>query len=214
MARLQLEYSEIISGDRADFSPLNRAKRSLLLVFQVNCPGCFMYALPIAAGLHRDLISADVRILGLSTAFEDFDLNTPENTRALVQEKRLVGEARRVLAGQGLNQAPFDLEFPIAFDRLKPPGEFSAQVFQRLAEAQPGFDAQAPEQRPDFIERVHKHYIKQPVLPATFTMNLLPGTPSWIVFDESGQILFQDFGQPRDLNAMLASLLPETSAGK
>ena len=47
----------------------------LLEVFQVNCPGCFMGAIPDAIKIYEKYKDEGVRVLGLATAFEDFDKN-------------------------------------------------------------------------------------------------------------------------------------------
>ncbi len=48
----------------------------LVEVFQVNCPGCFLYALPKAIQLHNTYHEKGLVIIGLATAFEDYDKNT------------------------------------------------------------------------------------------------------------------------------------------
>jgi hypothetical protein len=45
--------------------------------------------------------SEEVSILGLATAFEDFDKNTIENLRRLAREGVVVGETLRVLGERG-----------------------------------------------------------------------------------------------------------------
>ncbi len=91
MHSLDLRIGEMLQGE---FTP---ARINVLLAFQVNCPGCFIHALPVAAGLHAHFTQDDVRLLGLSTAFEDFDLNTIDHTRQLLQDGQLVGERRNDL---------------------------------------------------------------------------------------------------------------------
>ena len=55
-------------------------------------------------------------MLGLSTAFEDFELNTIANTRALLERSELVGETQRHFAEQGISTYPETISFPIACD--------------------------------------------------------------------------------------------------
>eukprot|EP01104_Vermistella_antarctica_P010921 TRINITY_DN2968_c0_g1_i1.p1 TRINITY_DN2968_c0_g1~~TRINITY_DN2968_c0_g1_i1.p1 ORF type:complete len:202 (-),score=38.24 TRINITY_DN2968_c0_g1_i1:48-653(-) len=92
---------------------------NVLLVFQVNCPGCFIYALPMMNAL-ADSFGDRVGLLAVSTAFEDFELNTVENTRALVNSGTIVGETRRA---QGRDTLSVDERprFPVAFDQRRQP---------------------------------------------------------------------------------------------
>ena len=66
---------------------------NLLLAFQVNCPGCFIYALPLAEKLHHQY-GDRLNVLGLSTAFEDFDLNTADYTQCLLETGEVVGATK------------------------------------------------------------------------------------------------------------------------
>lgn len=105
--RFHLAVGEVIQGDMA----LNA--RTLLLVFQVNCPGCFTYALPLAEAIHRDSSRLGLSVKALSTAFEDFDLNTANHTRALVDGGTLVGETKRAL---GTDTYQGTISFPVGVD--------------------------------------------------------------------------------------------------
>jgi len=109
MLTFQMKVSQVLQGD-FQFQRLN-----LLLAFQVNCPGCFILALPLAARLH-DVYGDRVNILGLSTAFEDFDLNTLENTRRLLATGEVVGATKRYLQRQDLVSYGVPIRFPVAFD--------------------------------------------------------------------------------------------------
>jgi hypothetical protein len=88
-----LAVSEWVQGAPINFDQL-LGRVVLVEVFQVNCPGCFLYALPEAVELHRKYADADagVTVLGVATAFEDFDKNTLENLRHLVERNEVVGE--------------------------------------------------------------------------------------------------------------------------
>ena len=45
----------------------------LIEVFQVNCPGCFIYSLPRAIDLHERYHQQGLVVISLATAFEDYD---------------------------------------------------------------------------------------------------------------------------------------------
>ena len=105
--QFHLAVGEVLQGDMALDS------RTLLLVFQVNCPGCFTYALPLAEAIHQDSNRLGLRVKALSTAFEDFELNTPDHTRLLVEKGTLVGETRKSL---GTDTYDGTISFPVGFD--------------------------------------------------------------------------------------------------
>jgi len=82
-------------------------------VFQVNCPGCFIYGFPRQQAA-LEVSSVGLNVLGLSTAFEDFEYNTAANTELLLTEMKLVGATRQAL-GEFYSQA---IDFPVAVDQL------------------------------------------------------------------------------------------------
>lgn len=112
MHSLDLRIGEMLQGE---FTP---ARINVLLAFQVNCPGCFIHALPVAAGLHAHFTHNDVRLLGLSTVFEDFDLNTIDHTRQLLQDGQLVGETAKHLGARGTERYVEPIRYPVAMDAI------------------------------------------------------------------------------------------------
>jgi len=58
-------------------------------------------------------VSVGLNVLGLSTAFEDFEYNTAANTELLLTEMKLVGATRQAL-GEFYSQA---IDFPVAVDQ-------------------------------------------------------------------------------------------------
>ena len=97
MAKLHLKYSPL------DNQPVAPKALNLLFVFQVNCPGCFAYGFPLVNRLMRELESEQIGFLGMSTAFEDFELNTADNTRLLLEEGKPVGETAKMLSNYGFD---------------------------------------------------------------------------------------------------------------
>ena len=73
----------------------------LVEVFQVNCPGCFTNGIPQAIDLHIKYYHDGLRVLGVATAFEDFDKNTSDNLKLLLTSGEVIGETRTVLADTG-----------------------------------------------------------------------------------------------------------------
>jgi hypothetical protein len=117
-----LDVSEWVQGGPIEIEKV-RGKVILIEVFQVNCPGCFLYGLPIAETLHQTYKDQGLLVVGLATAFEDFDINNLENLRLVINKGIAIGEPRKVLRERGLlregDRLPFKITFPVAMDKLK-----------------------------------------------------------------------------------------------
>ena len=63
-----------------------------------------------------------LNVLGLATAFEDFDKNTLENLKLLLATRQVIGEPSRVLSEYGLlrpgNKLSYKIPFPVGMDKL------------------------------------------------------------------------------------------------
>ena len=94
----------------------------LVEVFQVNCPGCFTLGIPQAIDMHIKYYHDGLRVLGVATAFEDFDKNTLDNLKLLLTTGEVIGETRTVLAEYGRlrpgNKLSYKIPFPIGMDTL------------------------------------------------------------------------------------------------
>lgn len=188
--KLKLRYSEVLQGN-FKLSDLN-----LLLVFQVNCPGCFLYAFPVAIELFENYKKiTSFKILGLSTAFEDFDLNTLEHTKKLLKKKELVGEVKKAFSVKGFEQLPFRIPFDVAFDELKPKNRSNIdRDVEQYCLATEGFEGFSKERREIIRREVRKYFINKFFEAYTFDENNLQGTPSWILFGRDWQIYHEAFG--------------------
>lgn len=104
---------------------------NVCLVFQVNCPGCFILSLPQIERLRREWEPRGTRFFGLSTAFEDFELNAPQHTRALIRDRAVVGETAKALVRENIDPAALEINFPVGIDRRLPDGR--GETFARHA---------------------------------------------------------------------------------
>ena len=66
----ELNVSEWVQGGPISLKE-NRGKVIAVEVFQVNCPGCFIYGIPEAIDTYEKYAKNGAVILGLATAFED-----------------------------------------------------------------------------------------------------------------------------------------------
>jgi len=187
----------------------------LVEVFQVNCPGCFLHAIPQAIDIYNKYRKEGVTVLGISTAFEDFDKNTIENLELLLTKGETVGETLRALGQYGQlvdgKKLPYKIPFPVGMDLLKKDeGPISQEKINEIIEANvPGFDSYNEHQKSDIIERV-KQYLKSKEYSAqTFEQYALRGTPSSILIDKKGILRDVGFGQNDFLEENIKKLLEE-----
>ncbi|MEK9682751.1 MAG: TlpA family protein disulfide reductase [Nitrosopumilus sp.] len=206
--------SEWVQGAPTNF---DQEKDHIVLVevFQVNCPGCFMHALPEAIEIYNKYKDDGVRVIGIATAFEDFDKNTLDNLKMLAETGEIVGETKSAFQMSGQLQEgdklPYKIPFPLAMDNLvKTSGEISQEKIMEFIYPQiPEFDSQPEEYRNQIIQRV-KDYMKSKEFSAeTFEKFALRGTPSTILVDRKGVLRDVSFGQVGQAEAMIQKLLSE-----
>ena len=188
MKKLDLKYSKILRGE---FKP---KKLNLLIVFQVNCPGCFVHAIPMAATLYEEL-KDNIGFFSLSTAFEDFELNTIENTEKMLDEGEMVGETRRALLQRGIEKYPVKINFPVMFDLMEAPQNFMTESFIISAsEKIENYDLLPSQKKKELAEQLYKYYSSHEKMGYSFIANMMKGTPTWIIFDKDMNIIDQKFG--------------------
>jgi len=186
----------------------------LVEVFQVNCPGCFMHALPEAINIYNKYKDDGVRVIGIATAFEDYDKNTLENLKKLVETGEVIGETKDALSMYGQLQSgklPYKIPFPLAMDKLtKIDGKVSDdKVMQFIYGQIPEFDSQPEEYRKQIIQRVRDYMKSKEYSAETFEKFALQGTPSMIIVDRKGILRDVSFGQSGNVDAVIQKLLNE-----
>jgi len=196
---------------------IDKEKDNVILVevFQVNCPGCFMHGIPQAIEIYQKYRKEGVTVLGLATAFEDFDKNTIENLELLLTKGEVIGETLKMLGQYGQlvdgKKLPYKIPFPVAMDLLKKEnGSITNERINEIIEANvPGFNAYNEQQKAEIKERV-KQYLKSKVYSAqTFDQYALRGTPSTILIDKKGILRDVGFGQNDLLEENIKKLLNE-----
>jgi len=186
----------------------------LVEVFQVNCPGCFLYGIPEAINIYNKYHSEGVTVLGVATAFEDYDKNTLENLELLLKSGEVIGEAKKGLSQYGKldgSKLSYKIPFPVAMDSLIKESEEGSEsrIKSFIYNQIPDFDSQPEDHRNQIIQRV-KDYLKAKKYSAeTFEEYSLQGTPSTIVVDRKGVLRDVSFGQTGGLEPMIQSLINE-----
>ena len=183
-------------------------------VFQVNCPGCFMYGIPESIEIYNKYGSEGVSVLGMVTAFEDFDKNTIENLQLLLETGEAVGETKKMLNQYGESQGgkiSYKIPYPVAMDSLvKHSGEATKEKMDSLIKNQiPNFDEQPENYKNQIYDRVKDYFMSKEFSAETFEMYSLQGTPSSILVDRKGILRDISFGQNGLLESKIQKLLSE-----
>ena len=186
----------------------------LVEVFQVNCPGCFIYGIPEAINIYNKYKSEGLTVLGLATAFEDYDKNTLENLELLLTTGEVIGDARQGLSQYNqLNDGKlqYKIPYPVAMDSLvKEEGGPSQEKMTGFINNQiPNFDSQPQEYKDKIYERVKEYFKSKEFSAETFEMFSLQGTPSTILVDRKGILRDVSFGQNPNLEATIQKLISE-----
>ena len=183
-------------------------------VFQVNCPGCFMYGIPESIEIYNKYRSEGVSVLGMATAFEDFDKNTIENLQPLLETGEAVGETKKMLSQYGESQGDkisYKIPYPVAMDSLiKQSGDVTKEKMDSLIKNQiPNFDTQPENYKNQIYDRVKDYFMSKEFSAETFEMYSLQGTPSSILVDRKGILRDISFGQNGLLESKIQNLLNE-----
>ena len=208
-----LKVSEWVQGNGSNLDQ-HSGNVVLVEVFQVNCPGCFMYGIPEAIEIFNKYKSKGVSVLGVATAFEDFDKNTLKNLKLLVETGKVVGETEKMLSQYGQldgDKITFKIPYPIAMDSLiKQSDDVTKEQMDSLIKKQiPDFDSQSENYKNEIYGRVKNYFLSKEYSAETFEMYALPGTPSSILIDRKGILRDISFGQNGSLESKIQNLLNE-----
>jgi hypothetical protein len=209
-----LEVSTWVQGKPTNIDK-ERGNVVLVEVFQVNCPGCFLYSIPEVIDIYRRYRDKGLTVLGLATAFEDFDKNNLDNLQKLVSTGEVVGETYRAFNNTGQirdgSKLPYKIPFPVAMDMLvKQSVSLTHSKVMDFIEANiPSFRSYAEKDRQVLIQRV-KQYLKSKEYSAkTFDEYALRGTPSMILVDRKGILRGTYFGSNGFLEGAVEELIGE-----
>ena len=182
-------------------------------VFQVNCPGCFLYGLPQAISLYEKYKDKDVRVIGIATAFEDYDKNTIENLKLLLSEGKVIGETFKALRQHGklvnTDRLYYKIPFPVAMDRItKMPQNISEDMIKDFIEIYfPDYEYSSEKDKGDLFSKVKAYLSNKQYSAETFELYKLRGTPSSIIIDRDGILRYSFFGSEGYLEGAINELL-------
>ncbi len=188
----------------------------LIEVIQVNCPGCFVHALPEVIRLHETYEPQGLKVFAIATAFEHFEHNTLNNLQRLLQHGELTGDPLFQLDKADFledNKLPYSIPFSVAMDKLviNSTRASEKEINQFILSQIPDFfDGALDEERKKTIYQQAENYLKAKTYNArTFEMYQLQGTPSSILIDKKGLLRQVSFGLANTLETDIQRLLSE-----
>ena len=193
-----------------------RGQVILIEVIQVNCPGCFVHALPEVISLHKTYEPQGLKVFAIATAFEHFEQNTLINLQRLLQHGELQGDPLTQLGKADFlenSKLPYTIPFSVAMDKLvKNKSEVNEKdITQFILSQIPEFDqGDLSETRKQSIYLQAETYLKSKTYNAlTFEMYQLQGTPSSILIDKKGILRQVSFAAVNKLETDIQRLLSE-----
>jgi len=184
-------------------------------VFQVNCPGCFLYGIPEAIAVYNNTDKSEVKVLGIATAFEDYDKNTLDNLKLLLAKGEVIGETLRALRMDGRlengNKLPYTIPHPVAMDALirRSGNVQESQVLDFLEANVGGYQTYSKQNKQILFDRAKHYLVSKEFSALTFEEYKLRGTPSTILIDRNGLVRDIAFGADGGLQSKVGLLLKE-----
>ncbi|MBL7994535.1 TlpA family protein disulfide reductase [bacterium] len=208
-----LKISEWVQGNPTNISD-HRGNVILVEVFQVNCPGCFLYGLPEAIEAFTKYRDEPFTVLGLATAFEDFDKNNLDNLKKLLETGEVVGETLSTLKKRAWlddNKLRYKIPFPVAMDNLvSHDAEHVDQKVIKIIEHEiPKFERFSYGEQMRIRTRIRDYVLQQEYTAETFENYVMNGTPTSLLIDKKGILRHQLFGTTGKLDKLVNQLLTE-----
>ncbi|MBN4063454.1 hypothetical protein JYT79_01595 [Cardiobacterium sp. AH-315-I02] len=198
--------------------PINQLAGQVVLieVVQVNCPGCFLHALPEVIRLHQSYEAQGLKVFAIATAFEHFEHNTLNKLQGLLSTGELQGDPLSQLGKTGFlddNKLPYCIPFSVAMDKLvKNETAVNEKTINQfiLSQIPDFFQGTLNEDRKQAIYQQAKSYLNEKTYHAlTFDRYQLQGTPSSILIDRKGILRQVSFGAANKLEQDIQAMLNE-----
>lgn len=208
---MELKIGQWLQGEAKTLAEL-KDKVVLVEVIQVNCPGCFLYAIPEVIRLYELFHEQGLEVLLLATAFEDYDKNNVENLQRLLDSGTVVGETQKALLqasvlldGKFRSQMPFS----VAMDRVIPVTEqvTDEKVLEYSRKIQPDISQRGQQEQDYILQRVELYLQQKTMIAETFEQYELRGTPSSILIDREGILRDVSFGLADTLEPLIRRYL-------
>ena len=117
-----------------------------------------MHSIPEIINIYQKFKGEGLSVMGVATAFEDYDKNTLENLEMLLTTGEVVGDTKQALSQYGQlmdGKLSYKIPYPVAMDSLVKAGEPTKEKMTAFIKNQlPDFDSQPEEYKEQIFERV------------------------------------------------------------
>jgi hypothetical protein len=207
-----LKVSEWVQGKETNIDK-EIGKVVLVQVFQVNCPGAVYDGMKEAVKVYDRYKRSDVTVLGLATAFEDYDKNTISNLRKMLKDGKVVGDTEIYGRGNGLldgdGKLSYKIPFPVSMDSIVEGVGATKDRCEGISMS--AFCKNFGDLDADQKSMVMNHLKNKP-LAETFEGYNLQGTPSSIIVDGMGKLRHVLFSDTDRIEKLVAGLVKEKYA--
>lgn len=177
-----LRYDAILQGTVTP-SPF-----TLIFVFRMNCPGCFLYGFDQAQAVCDAFDLSELQVLGLSTAFGNIDDDPTEATQDFLHHGILSEAVEQEFESLHRENRITPVRFPVLLDQITPPEEFlNGDTLQWFYSLNPNYPLLTTEEIKNIVKRATLFYNQFPQIAHTFALNFLPGTPCYILLNSEQQ---------------------------
>ena len=202
MQQLALHHQDLLKGT------FELKKLNFLFAFQVNCPGCFFYGIPLVNKLYSTYAD-QVAFLGLSTAFEDYEYNNTKNTQLLLDKNETIGHTKQALKNEGYDSNPSPVLFPVAMDQQADASFDYEKAAETICNINPEYSIWPEFEQIALKKKVLLYLKKLDKISLTFTLNQMRGTPTMMIFNDQYEILYHKFGHTKyeEIEQKLTSII-------
>jgi peptide-methionine (R)-S-oxide reductase len=173
-----LQIESIVQGEWPS-APL-----TLLFVFRLDCPGCFLYGMGEAAAIASFFAPSELQVAGLCTAFAHFDTDIESFLRRYLKTGALHPTVAAAFMQETVSHRPPPPKFPIAVDRITTPEAFlNGDTLQWFYKLNPKYPLLTMEDIKNINRQAQFFYRQFLMIAHTFALNFLRGTPSLVLLN-------------------------------
>ena len=182
MAKLKLNHTDFLVGS---FQP---KKINLIFIFQLSSPKAMLEAAPVFNDMYNQY-KKEIGFVGLSTAIEDYKINTKENTIDWLVNKTVFGNVANYLDSLGKDEYPNKIQFPVTCDPLLNAEAVLENDIEQMMQLNRNYKHWSESDKISVRLQIRTYLMRQEKIAYTFTYNQLRDVPAFVIFNKEFEIL-------------------------